>query len=254
MDIRIDSQEDWEDYDTKDSCLDIEDGKLINVGSHSCIGDWIKDFDSGTVDTIWTESLMGAEIIGVDEIYLGLKFADTKAGLDSATEHEFVYPNDFPVPVFSYSGRWVRVRVSIAKGGECFVEGTKILMKDGVYKNIEDIRVGDFIISCQVKEEFEMSVSKVEEVYVSTSSKFVRINNLIMCTEQHPFYVLSYNKYIKAIKLKEGEFLSKFENEKVVLERIYQLEEVISKDIKIYNFRVSNLNNYFANGILVHNK
>ena len=92
----------------------------------------------------------------------------------------------------------------------CFPKGTKIIVFDGdkkVSKSIEDIKVGDIILSYNEKngkKEQDKVVNtmtrKSEEIYSLEFSN----SNIIKCTREHPIYVINKG-WIKAEDLKEGD-------------------------------------------------
>ena len=75
--------------------------------------------------------------------------------------------------------------------GGCFIEGTKILMADGSYKNIEDVKEGDIIVS------FNASSGKMEPAPVKSISShppseidgYIVINHKLKVTPNHPMVV-----------------------------------------------------------------
>lgn len=80
--------------------------------------------------------------------------------------------------------------------GMCFVAGTKILMGDLTYKNIEDIQVGDVVIGFEEKAskrgaKRKMFKTKVLNTFVHVESELVSVttdtNNTITSTPNHPF-------------------------------------------------------------------
>jgi hypothetical protein len=81
------------------------------------------------------------------------------------------------------------VSVTGQGGGPCcFPAGTKITMADGSQKNIEDIRVGDRILSYDVKR--DRFTSWTVKVLGNPIRPVYEINNgLIRATNDHPFYV-----------------------------------------------------------------
>lgn len=80
--------------------------------------------------------------------------------------------------------------------GMCFVAGTKILMGDLTYKNIEDIQVGDVVIGFEETAskrgaKRKMFKTKVLNTFVHVESELVSVttdtNNTITSTPNHPF-------------------------------------------------------------------
>jgi len=67
-------------------------------------------------------------------------------------------------------------------------------------------------------------------------------------TQEHPFYV--NDSWIPAKQLAVGDILQTVDGGKV---RITSIEDVVD-NVMVYNLHVNGFQNYFANGILVHNK
>lgn len=77
------------------------------------------------------------------------------------------------------------VRLAIGSGANCFVDGTKIKMKDGTEKNIEDIQLGDEIKILSNKSQKVLSTIRYKV------NKVCNINNEIKCTDNHKFFVIN---------------------------------------------------------------
>lgn len=89
------------------------------------------------------------------------------------------------------------IRVGIGNG--CFGRGSRVLMSNGFYKNIEDICVGDYVINMhgnpvKVKRVINNGLREVLSVKTSMSPKET------MVTNNHEYYVGNYNKKIKDSK------------------------------------------------------
>lgn len=74
----------------------------------------------------------------------------------------------------------------ICGGSPCFVEGTLVLTENG-YKQIEEIKVGDYVLTHKNRWQ------KVANVMTNEADKLYRIRSMpsedIHCTPNHPFYV-----------------------------------------------------------------
>jgi RecA/RadA recombinase len=71
------------------------------------------------------------------------------------------------------------------QSGGCLIPGSKVLMSDGLYKNIEDIRVGDEVMTlCGNKE-----ILKTWEFEKNTYTIEFEDGSVITCSEDHRFYV-----------------------------------------------------------------
>jgi hypothetical protein len=163
-------------------------------------------------------------------------------------------------------------------GGGCFIAGTKIKMADDSEKNIEDVQVGDVVMSFNettnekepkvvtdtkqpihndiVKYTFDkLLIDGIDPVYLS-----------LTCTLDHPIYVNglnlgSYNprltseRYTSLDKpvqaLESDDVVNLFDGTTSVLNGFKRLPEV---DTQTYIITVEDNHNFYANNILVHNK
>ena len=157
-------------------------------------------------------------------------------------------------------------------GSVCFVKGTMVTMSDGSEKAIEKILKGEKVRTYnEAKTKFTVSeVARVhhkakfsQEMYELTFADGRRLNS----TDNHPYFITQLEKYLSAKeiyeKFQKGEFLSglSVDNLKVPIIHVRQYAEVLP----VFNIHVKSKydvgnresqigHNYFANGILVHNK
>lgn len=153
------------------------------------------------------------------------------------------------------------------EGDCCFVGGTIILLADSSTKRIEDIKIGDIVISYNESLQ-KLEAKPVKSIRGKLSNELIRItlaNGIVLqSTNDHPYYVNGYKlasydpistteKYnfdIDIDKLKVGDKVHLVTEETttiVSIEELYGIEQV-------YTFEVADNHNYYANGILVHNK
>ena len=134
----------------------------------------------------------------------------------------------------------------------CFPAGTKIAMIDGSYKNIEDIKVGDIVKTYNViKHENEKGI--VTKLYKHSSDEmygdyYLIINNQLKVTINHPLYV--NGEWKNAGEIQIGDKLQNNKGKTIIVTSIKK----IYKKVPTYNLEVENNHNYYADGILVHNK
>ena len=150
----------------------------------------------------------------------------------------------------------------------CFIAGTKILLEDDIEKNIEDIQIGDVVLSYN-EEKKSIEPKKVtntsspihDDLVEYTLSNGIKITS----TFDHPFYVnglelASYKsewtneRYIlpsNVIEIKVGDFVNLSNNETVKIESIMELSRI---NTRTYIISVEDNHNFYANKILVHNK
>lgn len=140
--------------------------------------------------------------------------------------------------------------IAYARGG-CFAGGTVILTTQG-NKPIEKLHQGDSIISYNFTTH-QAEVGNIGDIQVLSSPKYLLINSKIKVTETHPFYVKTPTgvKLEQAQKLKIGAELIGEGESRVVISNI----DYINENITVYNLIfVSPNHNFYADGILVHNK
>jgi intein/homing endonuclease len=151
----------------------------------------------------------------------------------------------------------------------CFIAGTQITMADGSFKNIEEVQIGDEVISLNE----ETKLNEVKKV-INTKSpihndlvKYTLSNGVeVTSTFDHPFYVnkmelasyapnLTNERYelgINVRKIETGDFVYMIPNDNEVT--IEKIEPQPLKDTQTYIFTVEDNHNFYANGILTHNK
>jgi len=138
----------------------------------------------------------------------------------------------------------------------CFLAGTKVVMADGSYKNIEDIVVGDLVLAydegtgvianCKVTHTFYHTPEEMTEYYLS-------VNGNLQVTPNHRFY--SEGEWVYAGNLKVGDsLLTKELSESYA---VSSLEKIYEK-VPTYDLEIENLHTFFVSidegiDILVHN-
>lgn len=151
----------------------------------------------------------------------------------------------------------------------CFAKGTKVMMGNRTLKNIEDIDVGDAVLTYNFSTR-KFEINPVLEKICAVDIKLIKVifsnNKEVISTEDHPYYVkgkgwcsfnpdLTFQKYgFKTEKMEISDFCftpSKRMLRKVKLVQILQ----INKMFTTYNLsKIENSNCYFVNGILVNNE
>ena len=149
----------------------------------------------------------------------------------------------------------------------CFPAGTKILLSDGSYKNIEDIKVGEDVLSySEINKENE--ISKVLEIESPIRDHMCKIifsdDSELNLTSEHPIYSKTGWKSInpEATKKEKSymDFVEKLFVGDLILSSNLDYKEVKNiscwnETIQTYNLKsVSKNRNFYANDILAHNK
>ena len=152
-------------------------------------------------------------------------------------------------------------------GGGCFVKGTMVTLADRTRLKIENIMPGVEVITYnQATASFE--IGKVVDIQKPKNNNIINIvteNITINCTTSHPFWSVNKNDWasfdpalteehhnMKVLNLEEGDILLNEDGEQVKINAINIDNR--SRKITTYNLTVEGNSNYFANGILVHNK
>jgi hypothetical protein len=150
------------------------------------------------------------------------------------------------------------------KGG-CFPPGTKVKMGDGTQKNIEEVEVGDEVLS--ESEDRLKSVSKVQSLQQQVSDNLCTIyyssGDDLKLTSNHPVYTTSGWKAIDPIAAMEEtpdlKVTSLVVGDKQIMadgsEALVKNISCRSQSVETYNLKLDgNVNTYFADDFLVHNK
>jgi len=159
---------------------------------------------------------------------------------------------------------------SIPSGGAtCFIAGTLITMRDGTTKPIDQLFIGDTILSLNM-ETMKVEEDVILELVSPMHDEIVVLeffdNTINANTYDHPYYVqgkglCSYKPALtklhyglEAKQLVVGDKCYKYVNGKLNLIELQSLKETIN-NVQTYNINSLQKNHtYFANGILVDNE
>jgi hypothetical protein len=146
---------------------------------------------------------------------------------------------------------------TIDAGATCFIAGTPITLASGGTKPIEEIEVGDEVLSYDTTTGTKVS-GHVAQLFVHPHTRRLARLNGIVTTPEHPFYVSG--SWVAAGALSIGDNLSLATITDRVLgpgtlatERASELL-LMTDDVTTYNFEVAVFHDYFAGRYLVHNK
>ncbi|QVL30338.1 methyltransferase domain-containing protein [Telmatocola sphagniphila] len=161
-----------------------------------------------------------------------------------------------PAKVLKYLGKAAEY---VLKWGTkaCFAERTPVLTKEG-YKYIENIKVGDFVLS---RDEFNCTGMIAPKMVLKTLIHESRILKLIvegreiLTTGEHPFYV-PVRGWVPASELKVNDELLSMNGDYLSV----NLVQDINRIEKVYNIMVDQYHTYFVGGsdwnfaVWVHNR
>lgn len=149
----------------------------------------------------------------------------------------------------------------------CFVDGTEVTLANGDVKNIEDVEQGDEVLTLNEKSGQQES----KTVYGVISAKHNDIieytledGTKVSSTYDHPYFVdgLALKAFnpdktaslygLEVEKIEIGDVLIKADGSKSAIKDIDA--GLLDADIQTTTLRVEDNHNFYANGILVHNK
>ena len=138
-------------------------------------------------------------------------------------------------------------------GGGCFLPGTAITLADGSLKPIEDIKVGDMVLSAD--EENNVVPNKVTELFIHPDEEGsllveTKAGKQLRVTKIHR--VMSDGEYKSIGELTIDSPMMILEDGKLIETTISSMRKVDAKST-VYNLEVENAHTYFAEDYLVHN-
>ena len=141
----------------------------------------------------------------------------------------------------------------------CFPKGMKVYTPNGNI-SIEDIRAGDIVYSYN-EDTGKLEESKVGKVFIhkdfrDPAVRLILSNGILLSsTLNHPFYSVKYGNYLPLEKFDVGDDVLFYNNKTGNFEEVRILE---FKDVDYFYYEYSlhlesPFNNYFVNGVIVHN-
>jgi hypothetical protein len=133
-------------------------------------------------------------------------------------------------------------------GPLCFAAGTPVTLSDGRTKPIEQMQIGDAVRSYSL-ERREFVTGKVTKNFKRSQPAYLNIDG-IKVTVEHPFWLVNRSEWVKAGDIKRNDILMRDNGSWQTVRNI----TFIVEEIDVYNMEVEGEHNYFAGGVLVHNK
>jgi hypothetical protein len=203
-------------------------------------------------------------LVGIDELNFYISTDDNLSFVELDVEDSDTYIINGSTAINSI----------VSSNSPCFVAGTKILLENGFTKNIEDVVVGDYVVSFDLKNN-KSKVSKVLNIFSKNIDKIVEYEfsdgSTLRATLDHPIYVIdkgwcNYSgepEQYKQVSIEGTKPVKKLEVEKIQIGDILKLHNgdvelismnVIEESTLVYNLsEIETYHTYFANNILVHN-
>jgi intein/homing endonuclease len=203
-------------------------------------------------------------LVGIDELNFYISTDDNLTYIELDVEDSDTYIINGSTAINSI----------VSSNSPCFVAGTKILLENGFTKNIEDVVVGDYVVSFDLKNN-KSKVSKVLNIFSKNIDKIVEYEfsdgSTLRATLDHPIYVIdkgwcNYSgepEQYKQVSIEGTKPVKKLEVEKIQIGDILKLHNgdvelismnVIEESTLVYNLsEIETYHTYFANNILVHN-
>mgnify|MGYP000991848101 CR=1 FL=1 len=137
---------------------------------------------------------------------------------------------------------------SMAEMGGCFATGTKVSMADGLSKNIEDVAIGDKILTKARDTGGQLVEATVLNTHQAEVDGYYIINRDLRVTGNHLVYASGEFRRVDTLKIGD-EMLGS--GDEII--KVDSLEWLAGK-FMTYNLSVENYQTYFANDYYVHNE
>ena len=148
----------------------------------------------------------------------------------------------------------------------CFPAGTKIQMANGETKSIEELRIGDFVLTYDLSRD-SFIPDKVENIYMPIREGVYNINNgFLSPTNDHPLYVRKADGRVGWAAVNPSAAKRAYPSIDTILaldlgDTLFTMngwEEIVSIEYEpgpliTYSLGISNHHHYFANGVLAKN-
>jgi len=202
--------------------------------------------------------------------YSGNTDAISSIDIQILEESEKLYsPNMEDVDTFLVGGsRIIRlISHNVIAGGACFIAGTKVSMGDGSLRNIEEIEIGDIVLSFNEKTkstEGKKVMGLKNPIHDDMIKYTFTDESFVICTQDHPFYTNDYvlSSYSPELTIERYQLNREIHriqiDDNVYTEggnmKIKNIEVLPADNTQTYIISVEDNSNFYANGILVHNK
>lgn len=138
--------------------------------------------------------------------------------------------------------------ISAEQGGGCFAAGTQVLMADGSTRVIEDVKIGDYVLTKESDKSSKLVKAKVIDTHERVVSGYMIINGHLRVTNNHKLWV--NNSWKEAGSAQIGDTFIDSKGKPILVSSI----EWVNGKFGVYNLGVEKYQTYFADGLWVHNQ
>lgn len=164
-----------------------------------------------------------------------------------------------PIGRMSFRGG-VKGETTIPAGSRCFLAGTGVLLADGTTKNIEDVKLGDKVLSTNPRTGKTVAAKVIRlirtegkkhlnELSIATKDGIEKLT----ATREHPFWSPSEHSWVLAGQLKPGMTLRTGRGATVIV----TVNRAYTTHARTYNLTIEDLHTYYVlagtTPVLVHN-
>lgn len=135
-----------------------------------------------------------------------------------------------------------------AEKGGCFLPGTKILMSNNTEKSIEEVKIGDKVLTRLSSKSSKIVSTKVTALHEEKTAGYLVINNQLKLTDNH--LILVNGLWVEARTIRIGDELIGVDGNKLLVNTV----EYLRIPSKVYNLTTDVYHTYFADGVYVHNE
>lgn len=185
----------------------------------------------------------------IEQAFVNVKMVDKKLYNNSYDYERNVNQSLFNDSYFLSFGNYYGRSNDFGGKGGCFLKDSQILMGDSTTKNIQDIMVGDTVLTYADDKIGSLHKAVVQGVQSFWVDEYYVVNDELFVTPNHQVYV-------------DGEFKSMFlaaKGSQMIkdgkLVNIQTIQKVkTSQPIEVYNFTVGKYHTYIVDGYFVHNE
>jgi hypothetical protein len=146
------------------------------------------------------------------------------------------------------AGQYIQLNKSNAEGGGCFTGDMPITMSDGKTKVIQDVRIGDRILTFTSEREHSRVPAVVQGISWHYVPMYLTINNTLKVTPEHTLFI--NGSWMPAGQARIGDALLGLDG---TLEKVTDIT-ITNAHTLVYNIVVGTYHTYFAGGRYVHNQ